>query len=181
MDGADEGVGLGGEHGEAAAVFGRVFPNSSHPEPFVFGAAEKVGLLVAFGAGPFVVGGDGDEAAALFDGFAPHVAFEIIAAGVVDHAESFALEAPAHGDEFARGENDRGLVSAADQFGGIANVEPDLVGLFGGVEGVAHRWSSILEPAEVAGDGVGEEVIVLGRSSSDIVEDQRGAAGAFLV
>lgn len=96
VDGGDEGVGLGGEHGKAGAEFGGVFPDPGHPKPIVCGALDEVGLFVALRAGPFVVGGDGDEAAALLDGFAPHRAVEIIAAGVVDDSEAFALEAPAH-------------------------------------------------------------------------------------
>ena len=74
-----------------------------------------MGLLLAFWAAPFVIGGDRDEAASFFDGLMPHGAVEVVAAGVVDDSQALALKPPAHGRDLARGDDDGGLVGAADE------------------------------------------------------------------
>lgn len=82
-------------------MVGGVFPEAGDPEPFIFGVLKEVGDFMSDGTGPFVVGGNGDEAASFGNGVPPHRAVEIVAAGVVDGAEALALKAPAHGLDFA--------------------------------------------------------------------------------
>jgi len=99
-----------------------------------------MGRLAAGGAGPFVIRGHRDEAAASGDGLAPHRAVEIVAAGVVDRSQSFALEAPPHRDGFTACENNGGRIGTADEaglFGEMGGAKG--FGFTGGVEGVAHR------------------------------------------
>ena len=145
-------------------------------------ALKAVGLLVSPGAGPFVVGGHGNEAASFFDGLAPHLAIEVVAAGIVDDTETFALEPPAHRDDFSGREGDGGLIGATNQGGfTFAIGKPDTPGFPGGIECVTHCGILVLEPAVVAGDGVGEKVVVLGGTSSDVVDDVGRAIGVLFV
>lgn len=73
------------------------------------------------------------------------------------------------------------MVSAADELGSLSNIEPDLLRLFSSVEGVTHSVILVLKPAIVAGDGVGEEVVVFTSAAADVVDDEWGAVGIFLV
>ena len=86
MDGGGDGVGSGGEHRKAGAVFLGVLPESGHLEPPVLRVTEQVGGLLSHWSGPFIVGDEWNEAASLCDGLAPHRAGQVIAPGIVDRS-----------------------------------------------------------------------------------------------
>ena len=160
VDGGDEVIGVGGEHGDAVAEFGVGFPEAGGVKPLLIGAVEEVSAFVSLGSGPFVVGDQGDEARAAGEGFFPNLAFEIVAAGVVDDAEAFALKTPSHFGQGAVGENDGSGIGATNETGlrflgeGVgwiaAEGERDLFGFLGRVEGIAHSLNENLRIYEGA-------------------------------
>lgn len=148
VDGGNEVIGVSGEHGDTVAEFGVGFPEASGVEPLLSGAAEEVGAFVAFGAGPLVVGDQRDKAGASGKGLFPNRAFEIVATGVIDDTEAFALKAPSHFGQRAVWKNDGSGIGATNETGVwfvgerigriTAEGERDLFGFLGRVEGVAH-------------------------------------------
>lgn len=148
VDGGNEVIGVSSEHGDTVAEFGVGFPEASGVEPLLGGAAEEVGAFVGLGAGPLVVGDQRDEAGPSGEGFFPNRAFEIVATGVIDDTEAFALKAPAHFGQGAVWKNDGSRIGATNESGfrfvGERNGriategERDFFGFLGRVESVAH-------------------------------------------
>ena len=117
VNGGNEVIGVSGEHRDTVAEFGVGFPEASGVEPLLGGAAEEVGAFVALGAGPLVVGDQRDEAGASGEGFFPNRAFEIVATGVIDDTEAFALKAPPHFGQGAVWKNDGSGIGATNESG----------------------------------------------------------------
>ena len=160
VDGGNEVIGISGEHRDTVAEVGVGFPEASSVEPLLGGAAEQVGAFVALGAGPLVVGDQRNEARASGEGFFPNLALKIVATGVIDDTEAFALKAPSHFSQGAVWKNDGSGIGATNEsvfrFVGEGNGrgavkgERDFFGFLGRVEGVAHSLDENLRIYEEA-------------------------------
>ena len=160
VDGGNEVIGVSGEHRDTVAKFGVGFPEASSVEPLLGGAAEEVGAFVALWAGPLVVGDQRNEARASGEGFFPNLALKIVATGVIDDTEAFALKAPSHFGQGAVWKNDGSGIGATNESGfrfvgeGIGRIsakgERDFFGFPGRVEGVAHSLDENLRIYEEA-------------------------------
>lgn len=117
VGGGNEVIGVSGEHRDTVAEFGVGFPEASGVKPLLGGAAEEVGAFVGLGAGPLVVGDQRDEAGASGEGFFPNRALEIVATGVIDDTEAFALKTPPHFGQGAVWKNDGSGIGATNESG----------------------------------------------------------------